>query len=199
MVAPRQAYDISAGRSFTVFIGASIAPMPESEAARIIQNKLRAYALQREKKVQRKYAAAAAVITSKVSKYLARKALQGAQNEIERARKDGAAIRLQAFFRMRCQRNTIASVRTQKVAAARRALAEATYHGTSGARAKSKAEGAGGGENDGVKEKKRGTKNRSKESNEVTVAQDKLFSSKRAGGGHTSNQSSPRKPARSLK
>jgi len=90
VVAPLHASDISAGRSFHLFVGAPVAPMPDDHAAQLIQHKFRNYELQKEKVSMRRNEAAAAIITGKASQYLARKALIGAQTEIEQRKQDRA-------------------------------------------------------------------------------------------------------------
>jgi len=124
VVAPLHASDISAGRSFHLFVGAPVAPMPDDHAAQLIQHKFRNYELQKEKVSMRRNEAAAAIITGKASQYLARKALIGAQTEIEQRKQENAAARIQAHQRMRQERNTLLEIRVQRG----RSLAAALYN-----------------------------------------------------------------------
>ncbi|KAL1507705.1 hypothetical protein AB1Y20_007318 [Prymnesium parvum] len=116
--APEHAFDVAAGRSFFLFVGASVAPMPQMHAISIIQHKFRVHELQREKEAQRQFDAAAAIINKKVSQHLARKAVDGAQIEMEQRRQDAAAARIQAYQRMRAAKHRAKDLRAEKAAAA---------------------------------------------------------------------------------
>lgn len=125
--APITAFDLSVGRGFALFVGALVPPMPESNAVALIQKKFRTFELAQERKALIQAEAAASIITGRASLYLARKALIGAQIEMDQRKRESAVVRIQARQRMRQQRRTIPTLRALIHAAKCNAAAVSAY------------------------------------------------------------------------
>ena len=99
--APLSCRGVAAGRHCTVLLGEPVQPMPENEAALMIQCTFRRDRAQKTVSTKRKQEDAAAVIGGRASDYLARKALMSAQTQKANAERELAATKMQAHQRRR--------------------------------------------------------------------------------------------------
>ena len=101
--APLSCRHVAAGRHCALFVGEPVQPMPENEAALMIQCTFRRDRAQKKVDTKRKEDEAAAVIGGRASDYLARKALMTAQQVKEDVERAAAATKMQAHQRRRLQ------------------------------------------------------------------------------------------------
>ena len=100
-VCPMVAKAVACGRFFGLLIGEPIEPMPESDAALMIQSTFRRDRAKKDVLEKRKYDEAAMVIGRKGTALLAKRALDGANLQREAAAQMEAATRVQALQRRR--------------------------------------------------------------------------------------------------
>lgn len=111
---PTFARGVAAGRHFGLFIGEAVQPMPESEAALLIQSTFRRAEARRGVEERKRFDAAATVLVRHSSEFLARRALRPFQNRVLGAAQQVAAVRVQAIQRGRLQRMTTRRTRTRQ-------------------------------------------------------------------------------------
>jgi len=92
---------VACGRFFGLLIGEPVEPMPESDAALMIQSIFRRDRAKKDVLEKRKYDEAAMVIGRKGTAYLAKRALDGANSQRQAKAQMEAATRVQALQRRR--------------------------------------------------------------------------------------------------
>ena len=107
---------VAAGRHCAVFVGEPVQPIPDSEAALVIQCTFRRDRARKQVQNKKKEEKAAAVIGDRACDYLARKALVSAQQQKQAAEREAAATRMQAHARRRMQSRTVDEKRTEQQA-----------------------------------------------------------------------------------
>ena len=94
---------VAAGRHCAVFLGDLVQPIPDSEAALMIQCTFRRDKARKQTVQKRKQEHAAAVIGGRASDYLARRALDSSLMQKQAAEREAAATRMQAHQRRRME------------------------------------------------------------------------------------------------
>ena len=107
---------VSCGRFHAVFVGEPVEPMPENDAALMIQCSFRKDQSRKDLKRRSAQKEAAAVIGGRASEYLARKAVMQTAQANARKEKDLAATRVQAHQRRRMQAKQAEDARKAKEA-----------------------------------------------------------------------------------